>query len=92
MNEHILEPRIYYRVFAALMALLVVTIGVSFIDMGIFNWVAAVTIAVVKASLVIMYFMHVKYGTHLSWMVATMGVLWFLILVVLTLSEYLARV
>ncbi|MRR32640.1 caa(3)-type oxidase subunit IV [bacterium] len=91
MNEHIIEKRTYYYVFAALMALLAVTLGVAQINLGLLNWVAALTIAVVKASLVVMFFMHVRYGTHLSWMMTVIGVLWFLIMVVLTLSDYLAR-
>ncbi|MEN6626694.1 MAG: cytochrome C oxidase subunit IV family protein [Candidatus Sumerlaeia bacterium] len=91
MSEHIVEPRIYVRVFAALMALLALTIGVSALDLGLFNWVAALTIAVVKASLVTLYFMHARYGSHQVWLVAGMGIVWFLIMVVLTLSDYVAR-
>lgn len=91
MSEHVAEIKTYVYVFIALMVLLLVTIGASFINLGLMNWVVALTIAVIKAGIVVLFFMHIRWGTHLSWMIASLGVVWFLIMVVLTLSDYLAR-
>jgi cytochrome c oxidase subunit 4 len=82
---------VYYTVFAALMVGTAVTVGVSFLDLGAFNTVAALAIAVFKAALVVLFFMHVKYSTRLTWAVVAGSVLWLGILLSLTLGDYLTR-
>jgi cytochrome c oxidase subunit 4 len=78
-------------IFLALMVGTAVTVGIAFVDLGLFNAVAALTIAVAKATLVVLYFMHVRYGTRLTWAVVAGGVFWLGILLTLTFSDYLTR-
>jgi cytochrome c oxidase subunit 4 len=91
MAEHIVSQKIYYVVFASLLLLTVITVQVAFIDLGPLNAVAALTIAVCKALLVALYFMHVRYSTRLTWVVVAGGLFWLGILIVLTLSDFLTR-
>jgi cytochrome c oxidase subunit 4 len=91
VSHYIVPRRVYYTVFAVLMAGTAVTVGVSFLDLGAFNTVAALAIAVFKASLVVLFFMHVKYSTRLTWAVVAGSVLWLGILLSLTLGDYLTR-
>src|SRR5260370_27186391 len=90
-SEHIVPTRVYYGVFAALMVLTVVTSFVAYVDLGSFNLVVALGIAILKATLVILFFMHVKYSTPLTWAVVLGSVFWFGILIVMTASDYLTR-
>ncbi len=83
--------RIYYQVFGALMLLLVLTVAVSFVNLGAFNELLALAIALVKAVLVILFFMHVRYSSRLTWLFAAAGFAWLLILVGWTFSDYLSR-
>jgi caa(3)-type oxidase subunit IV len=64
---------------------------IAFFDLGPLNVVAALTIAVFKAALVVLFFMHVKYSTRLTWAVVAGSIFWFGILLVLTLGDYLTR-
>ena len=91
MSEHIVPKRTYYLIFLALMICTAVTVAVAFIDLGSFNSVVALTIAVVKATLVVLFFMHVKYSTRLTWAVVVGSVFWLGILLALTFSDYLTR-
>ena len=80
-----------YMIYAALMVLLVLTVGAAFIHKGSFNIVVALAIAVTKASMVIWVFMHVREGGKLVWIFATAAFVWLGILLVLTMSDYLSR-
>ena len=91
MTEHIVPKRVYYVVFAVLIVLTAVTVQVAFLDLGPLNSVVALTIAVTKATLVVLYFMHVRYATRLTWVVVVAGFFWLGILLALTLSDYLTR-
>ena len=91
MSDHVVPRRVYYAVFTTLMVLTAVTVWVAFADLGMLNMVAAMTIACVKATLVVAYFMHVRYGSHLIKVVLGAAVLWLLILLVLTLGDYATR-
>jgi cytochrome c oxidase subunit 4 len=91
MSEHIVPRSIYYAVFAALMVLTGLTVWVAYLDLGFLNTAVALGIAVTKATLVILYFMHVRYGTRLTWVVVSSGFFWLGILIVLGLSDYLSR-
>lgn len=82
---------VYLAVFAALMAGTAVTVGVAFVDLGTMNNVAMLGIAVVKATLVVLFFMHVRYGPRLVWVLAAGGFAWLGILLAFTLSDYLTR-
>jgi cytochrome c oxidase subunit 4 len=91
MAQHIITPKTYLQVFAALMVLTAATVGVAFIDWGVLNTVIAIGIAVTKATLVILIFMHVRYSSQLTRLVISGGIFWLLLLISLTLSDYLTR-
>jgi cytochrome c oxidase subunit IV len=91
MSEHIVTRKTYFSIFGALMVLTAVTVAVAYFDLGAMNTVVALAIAVLKATLVILFFMHVKYSNKLTKLVVISGFFWFLILVGLTLSDYLSR-
>ncbi|HKY31569.1 MAG TPA: cytochrome C oxidase subunit IV family protein [Candidatus Polarisedimenticolia bacterium] len=87
----IVPPRTYLIIFGALMALTLVTTAVAYVDLGPLNPVIALTIASFKALLVVLYFMHVRYGTRLVWCAAAIGFYWLHIILALTLADYLTR-
>ncbi len=87
----IVPTKIYYRVSLALLALFILTVAAAFIHFGQWNVYIAVTIAVIKATLVVLYFMHVRYHTKLTWIFAGAGFLWLIIFFALTLSDYATR-
>jgi cytochrome c oxidase subunit IV len=91
MTDHILPKRVYYIIFGILMLGTYLTVQIAFFDLGRLNTIVALTIAVLKATLVVLFFMHVKYSTRLTWAVVLGSVFWFGILIVLTLSDYLTR-
>ena len=76
MAQHIVTPKTYLQVFAALMMLTGATVWVAFIDLGALNTVIAMAIAVAKAILVILIFMHVRYSSPLTRIVVCGGVFW----------------
>ena len=90
-SHHIVPLKVYIGVFVTLMVLTFVTIQAAFLDMGFLNTVVAVSIACVKAFLVILYFMHVRYGTRLVWVVIMIAAAWFLILIAMTMGDYASR-
>ena len=91
MEEHITPRRTYFLVYLALMLLLAATIGVAMIDLGPLNWLIAVSIAVVKAVLVILFFMHVRASRQAVRIFVIAGFFWLAILIGLTLTDYLTR-
>lgn len=90
MSEHIIPTRLYYVIYLVLMVCTALTVGVAYLDLGAFNTVAALAIAIFKAVLVILFFMHVKYSSRLTWAVVAGGVFWFLILLTI-IGDYLTR-
>jgi cytochrome c oxidase subunit IV len=91
MSSHVVPLKVYFVVFGALMALTLLTVVVAFVDLGPLNTVIALTIAVVKGLLVILFFMHVLYGSPLTRVFAFAGFFWLLILLVFTFSDFLSR-
>lgn len=90
-SHHIMPVTTYLAVFIALLVLLGVTVGVSFLDLGIFSRVVAVTIAAIKAGLIFAYFMHLRYSPKLVWAFAGIGFAWFVLLFTITMGDYIAR-
>src|SRR5947209_17369826 len=90
-EHHIVPKRIYYLVFAALIVLTWVTAFVSTVDLGRFNIFVALAIAIFKASLVILFFMHVKYSTRLTKMVVLAGLFWLILLLFITMADLWTR-
>ena len=91
MSEYIVPTRTYYVVFLTLMVCTAMTIAVAFVDLGPFNTVVALGIAVFKSALVVLFFMHAKYSPRLTWAVIVGAVLWLGILLLLTMGDYLTR-
>jgi cytochrome c oxidase subunit 4 len=91
MSEHIVPVKLYIGIFVALMCLTALTTGVAYIDLGVFNTVAALAIAVSKMLLVILFFMHVKYSSGLTKVFIFAGFLFLAILVTFTLADELTR-
>ncbi len=90
-SGHIVPLWIYFVVATALFVLLGITIVVARMDLGAFNVAAALAIAVIKAVLVVLFFMHVKYSSKLVALFAVGGVFWLAILFMFTLSDFLTR-
>ena len=91
MTQPIVSRALYYRICAALLMLTLLTVGVAYLNLGALNTVIALIIATGKALLVVLFFMHVRYSSRLTWVVVSAGVFWLLVLLVFTLSDYLTR-
>src|SRR5512145_956949 len=90
-SGHVAPKSLYYAIFLALMVGTGLTVLVAYYDLGYFNNVVMLAIACTKALLVVLFFMHVRWSTRLTWVVAASGFFWLLILFTLTLSDYLSR-
>jgi cytochrome c oxidase subunit 4 len=92
MSEHIVHPRVYITIFLVLLVGTGLTVIAAFRDFpGALNAVVALTIAVVKATFVVLYFMHVRYSSRLVWLVIAAGLFWLAIMFALTISDYSTR-
>jgi len=91
MSAHIVPKSTYYTIFAALMVGTALTVGAAFVDLGALNTVVALTIAFTKATLVVLFFMHVKYGNKLTWLIIISSVFWLGLLIFITLGDYATR-
>jgi len=92
MSTHVVPRKVFVAVAAALMLLLALTMLVPHYDLGSWNIVLALGIALVKASLVVLIFMEVRWGSRLIWFFAGIGFLWLVILISITLSDYYTRI
>jgi cytochrome c oxidase subunit 4 len=90
-EHHIVTPVQYCIVFATLLVGTAITVGAAYIDMGVFNPVVALGIAVFKACVVILFFMHAKYQSRLIKMTIGSGFFVFFVLIAMTLSDYVSR-
>jgi len=91
MSVHIESKRNYLLVFGALLVLTALTTWVAYFDFGAWNNVIAMGIAVLKASLVVLIFMHVRHSTPLTKLVVVGALLWLVFMVVLTMGDYTTR-
>jgi cytochrome c oxidase subunit IV len=91
MSEHIVPIRVYVTVFVVLLVMTATTTAVSAIDLGPWNTVVALAIAVFKATLVVLFFMHVKYSPRLIGVVILGGLFWLAILLSITFSDFATR-
>ena len=92
MSEHIVYPRVYVGIFLILLMGTIVTVIAAFYDFpGPLNAVVALTIATIKATFVVLYFMHVRYSGRLVWLVIASALLWLAIMFALTISDYSSR-
>lgn len=90
-HHHIVSPIVYIVIGTILLALTATTVAASYIEMGIFNPIVALGIAVIKAMLVVLFFMHVKYSSKLTKLTVCAGIFTFLVLIGMTLADYFTR-
>jgi cytochrome c oxidase subunit 4 len=90
-GQHVAPRGLYYAVFLALIVGTILTVVVASYDLGPFNNIVMLTVAITKALLVVLFFMHVRWGTRLTWIVAGSGFVWLLILFGLTMADYVSR-
>jgi cytochrome c oxidase subunit 4 len=92
MSEHIVPVRIYITIFLALLVGTALTVLAAFYDFPWqFNTIIALTIASTKATLVVLYFMHVRYSPRLVWVIVASALFWMGILFAFTFSDYFTR-
>jgi cytochrome c oxidase subunit IV len=88
--EHHLPKNLYFMIFGALMVLTAITVSLAYVNLGQLNIVVALAVAIVKASLVVMFFMHLKYESPLTKVVLGAGVFW-LVLLLGIIMDYVTR-
>jgi cytochrome c oxidase subunit 4 len=90
-SHHVAPLKLYYGIFGILMVGTALTVLVAFFDLGPLNNVMMLTIACVKAMFVILYFMHVRWSSRLTWVIVASGFFWLLIMFTFTMTDYLSR-
>ena len=90
-HDHVASLGLYFTIFAALMVLTAVTVAVAYVDLGSFNILVALTIAIVKATLVVLFFMHLLYSERLNWVFAAAGFAWLFLLIGIMAADPLSR-
>jgi cytochrome c oxidase subunit 4 len=90
-SEHIVSPKVYIAVLTALLVGTVLTVQAAKVDLGPWNIVLALAIAVTKMTLVILFFMHGKYSSRRTKLVIVSGFFWLAIMLALTLADYTTR-
>ncbi len=90
-HDHIVSPKLYLGVLAILLVGTALTVAAARVDLGGLNIVVAMSIAVVKASFVVLYFMHLKYSHRLNWVFGAAAMLWLALLIGLTWTDVAAR-
>lgn len=90
-QHHVVSWKLYLGIFLALCVLTVATVEAAGQDFGSFNTPIALAIAITKATLVVLFFMHVKYSPRLTTLVVAAGVAFLLLLIIFTGSDYLSR-
>src|SRR5579872_4733150 len=91
MQGHVVDKKIYFVIFGSLLALTGLTTGVAYVDLGEWNTIVALIIACCKATLVVLFFMHLRWSTHLMRVVLLSALLWLAILISLTTTDFFSR-
>jgi cytochrome c oxidase subunit IV len=90
-EHHVVGPKVYLSILLALLVLTATTTGAAYIEMGVFNPIVAIGIACLKAVLVILFFMHIRYSSRVMMLTVGAGFFTFLVLITITLSDYISR-
>lgn len=90
-HDHVVPPKTYMIVGSALLVLTGITVWASYLELGVFNPIIAIFIAVVKATIVVLFFMHVFYSSKLTKLTVGAGLFTFLTLIAMTLADYISR-
>jgi len=88
---HIIPSKIYYVIWAALMLGTAITVFAATVELGVFNIVVALVIATIKGTLVVLFFMHLRYSTKLTMVTVIASIFWLFILFSLTMTDYITR-
>jgi cytochrome c oxidase subunit IV len=91
MSEHVATVRSYVAVFVALLVLLFATVGAAYVPLGPLHFPVAMVIATAKAVLIVLIFMHALHSHRLTLVICAASLLWLVIMLALTLSDYLSR-
>ena len=91
MSAHVLPKSTYYLIFFSLMVLTAITVAVAFVNLGSLNFPIAIAVAITKATLVVLFFMHVKYSSRMTKMVVGLAVFFLLVMLGLTMTDYATR-
>jgi cytochrome c oxidase subunit 4 len=91
MSGHVAPKSMYVGIWLALVVGTILTYLAALVDLGVLNNVVMLAIACTKATLVILFFMHVRWSTRLTWVVVASGFFWLLIMFTLTMTDYLSR-
>jgi cytochrome c oxidase subunit 4 len=91
MSHTVVSLKTYIATFISLMVLLLITVLVAYVDLGELNLAAAMAIAVLKAVLIILFFMHIRYGRKLTWVFAGAGFFWLAIMLIFAMCDYATR-
>jgi cytochrome c oxidase subunit IV len=91
-HEHtVVSPKVYLAIFGSLLVFTALTVGASYLELGVFNAVVALTIAVIKAVLVILFFMHIRYSSKLTKLTVAAGFFTLIVLITMTMTDYISR-
>jgi cytochrome c oxidase subunit 4 len=90
-EHHIVGPGVYAIIYITLLVFTAITVAAAYAPMGVFNPIVALAIASTKGVIVILWFMHVKYQSHLIKMTVGAGFFTFLVLIMMTLCDYISR-
>ncbi|MGH9559485.1 MAG: cytochrome C oxidase subunit IV family protein [Bryobacteraceae bacterium] len=91
MSHTVTSVKTYAAVFTVLIALTITTVAVSKVELGEYNFVCAMTIAVIKASLVVWFFMHLRQSSSMTKLFILVGLFWMAIMIVFFTSDYISR-
>ena len=90
-HDHVVPLPVYFAIFTALLVLTAVTASIAYVDLGRLNVFVALTIAIVKASLVLLYFMHLRYSSRLTLLMVGIAFFWLAVMIVLTMGDVVSR-
>lgn len=90
-HGHIAPVKMYVAIFLALMIGTIITVAAAYVDMGFLNTAVALGIAVAKATLVVLFFMHVRWASRLTWVVIISSLFWLMLMFAIGMTDYLSR-
>jgi len=91
MSDHVVSPRLYLLIFVLLLVFTALTVWVAETNLGRWNTPVALAIAVTKATLVLLYFMHLRWSSRLTWLTVGAALFWFAHMIAGTAADYLSR-
>jgi cytochrome c oxidase subunit IV len=90
-EHHVVGPKVYLVIFGTLLMFTAITVAASYMELYVFNAIVALAIACIKAVLVILFFMHIKYSSRLTKLTVAAGFFTFFVLITMTMTDYISR-